>query len=111
MDLGYVLGGIIGELIAGAGRHKSVRLNILAFCCLSLGATGSYICYFIDPAGWTGYMLNGGTDASYIETMNAAANHWLLAVMLIGTVIVAVFSGWVGSKLLKKQFEKAGITA
>jgi energy-coupling factor transport system substrate-specific component len=111
MALGYVLGGIIGELIAGVGRHKSVKLNMLAFCCLSLGATGSYLCYFIDPAGWTSYMLKGGTDTSYIETMNAAANYWLMAVMLIGTVIVALFSGWVGSKLLKKQFEKAGITA
>jgi energy-coupling factor transport system substrate-specific component len=111
MALGYVLGGIVGELIAGAGKHKSVKINILAFCCLSLGATGSYLCYFIDPAGWTSYMLNGGTDASYIETMNAVSHYGLLAVMLIGTVIVALFSGWVGSKLLKKQFEKAGITA
>ena len=26
-------------------------------------------------------------------------------------VMVAAFSGWVGGKMLKKQFEKAGITA
>jgi energy-coupling factor transport system substrate-specific component len=111
MALGYVLGGIIGELIAGAGRYKNVKLNILAFCSLSLGATGSYLCYFIDPAGWTSYMLKGGTDASYIETMNSVSHYGLLAVMIAGTIIVAVFSGWVGSRLLKKQFEKAGITA
>jgi len=31
--------------------------------------------------------------------------------MFAGTVLVALFSGFVGSKLLKKQFEKARITA
>ena len=29
----------------------------------------------------------------------------------VGTILVAGLSGLVGSKLLKKQFEKAGITA
>jgi energy-coupling factor transport system substrate-specific component len=111
MGVGYAVGGIAGELVAGTGKYRSVKINIIAFCCLSLGATGSYICYFIDPVGWYGYMLNGGTEANYLDTMNTVSGYWMLAVMLIGTVIVAAFSGWVGSKLLKKQFEKAGITA
>jgi energy-coupling factor transport system substrate-specific component len=111
MSVGYAVGGIAGELIAGVRHYRSVRTNISAFCFLSLGATGSYLCYFIDPTGWYGYMLNGGTEAGYLDAMNAAAGYWMLAVMLIGTVVVAAFSGWIGSRLLKKQFEKAGITA
>lgn len=111
MDLGYVLGGVIGELIAGLKKYRSIKLNILAFVCLCLGATGSYICYFADPAAWGSVMLEGGTAASYIETMNGTAQSWMLPVILLGTVAVAAFSGWVGSKLLRKQFEKAGITA
>jgi energy-coupling factor transport system substrate-specific component len=43
--------------------------------------------------------------------MNGAAQNWMLAVILLGTVLVAGFSAFVGVKLLKKQFEKAGITA
>ena len=35
----------------------------------------------------------------------------MLAVILLGTIVIAAFSGFVGEKLLKKQFEKAGITA
>lgn len=111
MDLGYVIGGIVGELIAGTGKHRNVKLNIAAFICVSLGATGSYICYFADPSAWCSYMLKGGTAASYINTMNATAQSWMLWVILFGTVAVAAFSGWIGSKLLHKQFEKAGITA
>lgn len=111
MDIGYILGGILGDLIAGGKQYKSKALNIIAYICISLGATGSYICFFVDRENWCSYMLEGGTAASYIETMNATAANWMLAVILLGTIVIAALSGFVGMKLLKKQFEKAGITA
>ena len=111
MDLGYVLCGIAADLIAGIRKYRSVKLNILAYACLSLGPTGTYISYFADPASWGSYMLEGGTSAGYIEAMNGAAQDWMLAFIILGTLAVALFSGWVGSRLLRKQFEKAGITA
>lgn len=111
MDLGYILGGFIADIIAGAKRYRSMKLNILSYSVLSLGCTGTYICYFVDPASWGSLMLQNGTDAGYIDTMNAAAQGWMLPVIIIGTIVVAAFSGWVGTKLLQKQFEKAGITA
>jgi conserved hypothetical integral membrane protein TIGR02185 len=111
MDLGYIIGGIIGDFVAGSGKYKNKLLNIVAFICLSLGATGSYISYFADPGTWCSYMLKGNTSSSYIDAMNAAAKNWMLAVIIIGTVVVAGISAWIGNKLLKRQFEKAGITA
>jgi len=111
MDLGYVLGGLLGDLIAGTKKYRSVKLNIVAYICLCLGATGSYIAFFADPTAWNSLMLNGGTARSYLDAMNGAAQGWMLPVILLGTVVVGAFSGFVGSKLLKKQFEKAGITA
>lgn len=110
MDLGYVAGGLLGDLIAGTKRYRGVKLNIVAYICLCLGATGTYIAFFADPAAWSSLMLSGGTAQSYLDTMNSAAQGWVLPVILLGTVVVAAFSGFVGSKLLKKQFEKAGIT-
>ena len=111
MDIGYILGGILGDLIAGCKQYKSKVLNGIAYICISLGATGSYICFFVDRENWCSYMLEGGTAASYIDTMNATAANWMLAVILLGTIVIAALSGFVGTKLLKKQFEKAGITA
>ncbi len=111
MDLGYILGGIIGDFIAGSRQYKSKTLNIVAYVCVGLGATGSYICYFADREAWCNYMIKGGTATNYIDSMNAAAENWMLAVILLGTIVIAAFSGFVGEKLLKKQFEKAGITA
>lgn len=111
MNLGYILGGILGDMIAGIKKFRSVKLNIAAYVCLCLGATGSYIAFFADPITWSSLMLNGGTAQSYLDSMNNAAQSWMLPVILLGTVVVAALSGFVGSKLLKKQFEKAGITA
>lgn len=111
MDLGYVLGGILGDMIAGTRKYRSIVLNIAAYACLTLGATGSYIAYFVNPAAWCSLMQSGGTSQNYLDTMNSAAHEWMIPVILLGTVAVAAFSGFAGSKLLKKQFEKAGITA
>lgn len=110
MDLGYAIGGILGELIAGTKKYRSVRMNIAAYICLALGATGTYIAYFVNPAAWCSLMQNGGTSQSYLDVMNETAQAWMLPVILIGTIVVAALSGLVGSRLLKKQFERAGIT-
>lgn len=110
-DLGYVITGIIAELISGSRKYKSVKMNILAYAIFSLGLTGAYIVYFADPAGWTASMLANGTTQSYIDTMNQAAAPVVLITMYAGTIIVALLSGLGGKNLLKKQFEKAGITA
>ncbi|MFV0528539.1 MAG: MptD family putative ECF transporter S component [Lachnospiraceae bacterium] len=111
MDLGYILCGILGDIIAGSKKYRSVKMNIVAYICLCLGSTGTYIAFFVNPAAWSSLMLNGGTAQSYLDTMNSAAQGWMLPVILLGTAAVAAISGFAGSKLLKKQFEKAGITA
>ena len=110
-DLGYVISGILADLIAGSKKYKSIKLNILAYAVFCCGLTGAYIVYFIDPAGWTAAMLANGTTQSYIDTMNSVAGPAVIIGMYAGTFLVAFLSGWVGKKLLKKQFEKAGITA
>ena len=111
MALGYLIAGILADLTAGTGGYRSRTRNALSYLLLSLGGTGSYLVFFADPEGWASTMLNNGTEQSYIDTMNASAPSWLLAVIVVGTLVIAAFSGWVGGKMLRKQFEKAGITA
>ena len=109
--LGYVITGIIAEFIAGSKQYKSVKINILAYSVFCLGLTGAYLVYFADPSGWTASMLASGTTQSYIDKMNNVAGPAVLIGMYASTLIIGALSGLVGKKLLKKQFEKAGITA
>lgn len=110
-SLGYIGMGIIADLVAGAGHYRNKAVNLLSYMLMSLGGVYTYVVFFIDPQGWASTMLENGTEQSYIDTMSASAPSWLLAVIMIGTLAIAAFSGWIGGKLLKKQFEKAGITA
>ena len=110
-SLGYIGMGIIADLVAGAGHYRNKVVNLLSYMLMSLGSVYTYVVFFIDPQGWASTMLENGTEQSYIDTMSASAPSWLLAVIIIGTLAIAAFSGWIGGKLLKKQFEKAGITA
>ena len=110
-SLGYIGMGIIADLVAGAGHYRNKAINLLSYMLMSLGGVYTYVVFFIDPQGWASTMLENGTEQSYIDTMSASAPSWLLAVIIIGTLAIAAFSGWIGGKLMKKQFEKAGITA
>lgn len=110
-SLGYIGMGIIADLVVGAGDYRNKAVNLLSYMLMSLGGVYTYVVFFIDPQGWASTMLENGTEQSYIDTMSASAPSWLLAVIIIGTLAIAAFSGWIGGKLMKKQFEKAGITA
>lgn len=87
------------------------KLNSLSYILFSLGGTGSYIVFFVDPNGWAQTMLGNGTEQSYIDTMQATANTGILIAMFAAAIITSAISAFVGCKMLKKQFEKAGITA
>lgn len=110
MALGYLIMGIVADLVAGAGHYKSKKINSLSYILLSLGGTGSYLVFFANPDGWAKTMLGNGTEQSYIDTMRQTGSVWILMIMLAGTVLAATFSAFVGCKMLRKQFEKAGIT-
>ena len=110
MALGYLAMGLAADLAAGAGDYKNGKMNSLSYILLSLGRTGSYLVFFANPEGWAKTMLGNGTEQSYIDAMRAAGTGWILFAMLAGTVIAAAFSAFAGGKMLKRQFEKAGIT-
>lgn len=63
--------------------------------------------FFANPDGWAKTMLGNGTEQSYIDTMRETGSVWI---MLVGTVLAAAVSAFVGCKMLRKQFEKSGIT-
>ena len=109
--LGYLVMAIVADFVARAGKYRSKKLNSLAYILFSLGSTGTYILFFVDPNGWAQTMLGNGTEQSYIDTMQATANTGILVAMFAAVLITSAISAFVGCKLLKKQFEKAGITA
>ena len=110
MALGYLVMGIAAELVAGAGGYKSRKINSLSYILISLGGTASYLVFFANPDGWAKTMLGNGTEQSYIDTMRNTGTVWIMIIMLAGTILAAAISAFVGCRMLRRQFEKAGIT-
>ncbi len=110
MSLGYLIMGLIADFVAGAGHYKSKKINSLSYILLSLGGTGSYLVFFASPDSWAKTMIGNGTEQSYIDTMRNTGTVWIMIIMLAGTVVAAAISALIGSMMLRKQFEKAGIT-
>lgn len=110
-SLGFILMGIIADLVAGLGQYRSKKVNIISYMLFCLGGTGSYLVFFANPGSWAKTMLGNGTEQGYIDTMQETGNTWILTIMIVGTLAAAAASAFAGYKMLKKQFEKAGITA
>lgn len=110
MDLGYVIMGAAADLVAWTGKHKSVKMNILAYALFCTGPGGVLIAYAADPAGWASTMLSKGLSQEYVDSMAAAVPGGMIAGVFLGTLAIALISGILGRAMLKKQFEKAGIT-
>ena len=110
MALGYLVMGVAADFVAGAGEYKSKMMNSVSYIVISLGGTASYLVFFANPDGWAKTMLGNGTEQSYIDTMRETGSVWIMLVMLVGTVLAAAVSAFVGCKILRKQFEKSGIT-
>lgn len=111
MDLGYFIMAIVADFVAGSRQYKSKLMNSISYILFALGGTGTYIVFFADPTGWTKTMLGNGTEQAYIDTMQATGNTGIMIAMFAAAIITAAISAFIGCKLLKKQFEKAGITA
>ena len=94
--LGYLLMAIVADFVAGAGKYRSKKLNSLAYILFSLGSTGTYILFFVDPNGWAQTMLGNGTEQSYIDTMQATANTGILVAMFAAVLITSAISAFVG---------------
>ena len=110
-SVALVVLGVAADLVAGAGAFRNKGLNLASFLVFSLNPMGSYLMLWIDPSGYASYLTGKGTEQSSMDTMLATGADWVLPAMVALTLACALPSGLVGRRLLKKQFEKAGVTA
>ena len=107
----YVVAGFVGDLVAGAGGFRSQGLNLLSFMLFSLNPLGSYAMLWLSPDSYAAYLVGRGTEQAYMDTMLATGVGWMLPAMIASILGCALISGLLGRRLLRRQFEKAGVTA
>jgi len=108
-SVAYVALGYAAGLIAGIGGFRSLKWNAASFVVFSFNPIAAYAMLWINQQSYVDYLVGKGNDPAYMEVMIAAAQTWVLPGMIAGTAAAAVLGAFLGTKLLKKQFERAGI--
>ena len=99
----------VADLLAGSGNFRNKGRNLLSYMIFVLSPVFSYGMLWFDRDAYVQYLVEKGTEQTYMDTMVSTAQNWMLPAMIIGVLICAAISGLVGQKLLKKHFEKAGV--
>ena len=110
MSAFFIVLGIIADFICASGQFKSFKKNMAAYCLFALSPMGAYVPMAVMPAQFAEFMNKKGDISSFAGVIDAiGAQWWVIPLMLLGTVLSALAGGYIGKKLLKKHFEKAGI--
>ena len=111
MNFGFFVCSIIASIISGLGKFKKPILNLLAYLSYCIGPMGTYFVFFFNRESWVSFMLKKGTEQEYIDKMSEVATSGMMIIMIVGTLVVGLFSGLLGLRLMRKQFIKAGIAS
>lgn len=110
MSAFFILLGFIVDYIISSGDFKSFKRNLTAYCIFALAPMGAYIPMVIMPVQFDKFMQRKGNFSSFAGVIKSIGlNWWAIPAMILGTIICGAIGGFIGKKLLRKHFEKAGI--
>ncbi len=101
------ISGLIAEFIYRAGSYKSKWHGIIAFAIAGLYCWANYFGIFFNSEAYFSTRQNFGQE--YIDSVTKMLPVWMCPVLFVVDVICGIIGGWIGTKVLRKHFEKAGI--
>lgn len=100
--------GLIADLILRAGGYKSMKCSVASHCVFSLWVIGTMLpMWILGQAYFEPYRASQG-DA-FVNEMMAYLSGGMLVAVVAGTVVCALVGAAIGTKVLRKHFERAGI--
>lgn len=102
------IAGILAELCFRSGEYKSSKKAVLSYGLFSMWIFGNYLPLFTDYAGYFAQRADYGQ--AYIDAVQKLMPLWMSPVLLAACFVCGIIGGLIGRALLKKHFEKAGLT-
>lgn len=99
----------LAELVLWAGRYRSKWAAIWTYVVFSAWFVGPWIPFFLDPVA---YMQNAGSQAmgeAYMRDFAEVVTVPAVTVMVAATLVCGLLGGLLGTALLRKHFQKAGL--
>lgn len=106
-----IMCGLLAELIARSGKYRNRKGILASYVLFSYGLTGPILPLWFMKDAYIASLNARGKDAAYISTLFSAISSGSFFLCMVLILICALIGGIFGQKMMKKHFEKAGITA
>jgi len=102
-----IITGLLAEYIYKKGEYKSKKHGILAYAVSMIYIWANYFGIFFNADKYFSTRQQFGQE--YIDAITKLLPVWMCPVLLVVTIVCSLIGGWIGTKVLRKHFEKAGI--
>ncbi|WP_353095489.1 MptD family putative ECF transporter S component [Tissierella praeacuta] len=104
----WSIGGIAADLVLRIGQYKSFKITTLSYAVFSLGMIGCPApMWFAGQSYWDNIYDSMGEQ--YAATLSSIMPSWMLYVGLLILFVGGICGAFLGHKMLKKHFKRAGI--
>ena len=100
--------GLISDLMLRACDYKNAKREVLIHGVFSMWVIGAFIPIVVTREAYYQNLLPG-YGQEYADTLMAYMPDWILPVLLIAAFVSGIAGGFIGRKIFKKHFERAGI--
>ncbi|WP_239519500.1 MptD family putative ECF transporter S component [Arcanobacterium phocisimile] len=103
-----VVASFLADLVAKSGNYTDEKKNIFAYVILQQWYIGAWLpIFYAADAYFADIAVQMGQE--YADHMQAIFTPNIIIIFTIVNFFVALIGGWVGTKILRKNFAKAGI--
>ncbi|MBE6049589.1 MAG: Trep_Strep domain-containing protein [Clostridium sp.] len=100
--------GLLADLIVKSGKYSSAKKAVVGYGVFSLWLIGMLIPMFIMRDSYFESLRKNFGD-NYVDTLMNYVPNWSFFLILVLTFIAGLIGAYLGKRVLKKHFERAGI--
>lgn len=103
--------GVTAEIVLRAGKYESTFHSVIAYACIALTPTASYIPLFFTTRQYLeSSEMHEKYGASFADGLASIGEmSWLYGIIVISTFCCGILGGILGRRIFTKHFERAGI--
>ncbi len=100
---------LLAELIARKGNYKSFKYNAIAYGFFNCWICSSLSQMLLAKEKYMAVHESAGMDPTYFAKFEALMSWSTMGLVVLGAFVGGLVGAFIGKKMLKKHFEKAGI--
>ena len=100
--------GLIADIMLKRSEYKSAKMEVFAHGVFSIWVVGAFIPIIMTRDSYYEKLIPT-FGQEYADTLMGYMPDWILPVMVVAAFVAGIIGAWIGRKIFKKHFERAGI--